>query len=159
MIEIPLYRAKLIDKDDYIIGSFIQGMQSIIPLDLDYCVKNGKLDINHKEFTKAKVIDLSTLSINFPNLLDSLGNKIFLSLNKNGKGGDLLEGVGQYSTYFTSKKTKFKTFYSTINGFVFYNGRKELSLLHWMAYNNMLGGFEYPGGKTYGDLEVVGIQI
>ena len=40
------------------------------------------------------MIDISTLAIHFPDMLDSQGNKIFASLSENGKGGDICERVG-----------------------------------------------------------------
>ena len=43
------------------------------------------------EVNTAEIIDISTLSIHFPNMLDSQGNKIFASLQKDGKGGDIIE--------------------------------------------------------------------
>lgn len=51
-----------------------------------------------------------TKAINFENILDSQGNKIFVSLSKNGKGGDVAEytnrggkhiGVYMFSQRFT----------------------------------------------------------
>jgi len=35
-------------------------------------------------------IDPTTLAIHFPNMVDKKGNKIFASLNKDGKGGDIV---------------------------------------------------------------------
>ena len=51
------------------------------------------------EVSRAEVIDISTLSIHFPDMLDSQGNKIFASLNKTG--GTLLEYEGTiYETMY-----------------------------------------------------------
>ena len=36
-------------------------------------------------------IDPTTLAIHFPDMLDSQGNKIFASLSKDGRGGDIVE--------------------------------------------------------------------
>lgn len=77
---IPIYRAKKIDSDDYITGEvhtikdrlFLRG--EFLP-----CV------IGIEE------VDKTTLSIHFPDMIDSNGNKIFASLQENGKGGDILD--------------------------------------------------------------------
>lgn len=42
-------------------------------------------------------IDESTLAIHEKNMIDMKGNRIFASINKNGKGGDLLYYNGQYN--------------------------------------------------------------
>ena len=41
--------------------------------------------------SNTSMIDISTLSIHFHDMLDSQGNKIFASLQENGKGGDICE--------------------------------------------------------------------
>ena len=61
------------------------------------------------EVNTAEIIDISTLSIHFPDILDSQGNKIFASLQKDGRGGDIcsvndyiyggLNGVAIYQNY------------------------------------------------------------
>ena len=86
---IPIYRAKRIDSDELIEGSYIAGLYAIIPNDLQGKVINGKIDIDLKEITRMRVIDPTTLSIHFPDMLDSQGNKIFASLSNDGKGGDI----------------------------------------------------------------------
>ena len=50
------------------------------------------------EINTAEVVDISTLSIHFPDMIDSQGNKIFASLSEDGKGGDIVnldEGCGE----------------------------------------------------------------
>ena len=53
------------------------------------------------EVNTAEIIDISTLSIHFPDMLDSKGNKIFASLQEDGKGGDIMQddeyfGIAKY---------------------------------------------------------------
>ena len=48
------------------------------------------------------VIDKSTLSIHFPNMIDSQGNKIFASLSEDRKGGDILQYKDKYNCCNTS---------------------------------------------------------
>lgn len=85
----PLFRAKKIDSDEYVEGSYIEAIQSIIPTKLDFSIKNGKIDIHYSEFNKIKVIDPTTLSIHFPDMLDGQGNKIFASLQNYRKDNDI----------------------------------------------------------------------
>ena len=83
-IEIPIYRAKKLGSDDNIksqsyIKKLIGGNYH------HYLVKYYSPDYEDVE------IDPSTLAIHFHDMLDSKGNKIFASLNKTGKGGDILK--------------------------------------------------------------------
>ena len=76
MLIIPLFRAKVLGLDNnYIIGfyqQYIEGFEN-----------NIYHEINNT------LIDPTTISINFPDMIDSQGNKIFASLNEDGKGGDI----------------------------------------------------------------------
>ena len=94
MINLPIFRAKKLDSDEYVIG-FYEGWE-----------EKHFIVTSPKEFFK---IDPATLSIHFPDMLDSQGNEIFASLQKNGRGGDVcsvndyidsgLEGVAIYQNY------------------------------------------------------------
>ena len=53
------------------------------------------------EINTAEVVDISTLSIHFPDMIDSQRNKIFASLQEDGKGGDIMQddeyfGIAKY---------------------------------------------------------------
>lgn len=87
MMNIPIFRAKKIDRNEYIVGHYIEdeNRQCIVILE--------KMFKGEPIYT---TVDKSTLSIHFPDMLDSEGNKIFASLSEDGKGGDICE-----STYFT----------------------------------------------------------
>lgn len=76
---IPLYRAKRIDSDEYIIGYLTSSSGYF---GVKYYLTKG----HNQEIIE---IDLKTLAIHFPNNLDSQGNKIFASLQEDGKGGDI----------------------------------------------------------------------
>lgn len=109
---------------------------------------------------KCYEVEKDSISISFSNIVDSDNNKIFMSLNENCIGGDLLEGIGQYETFFTSKKSIFETFYSPLNDFVFFNGNKECSLSRWASFDKR---YKNPTTslhkvKLYGDLRIVGIK-
>ena len=84
MINIPIYRAKEIDGDEYIIGSLDFNASRVN--DTFYYIITGNR-CNH-------TIDPTTIGIHFPDMLDSQGNKIFASLSEDGKGGDIVEYDG-----------------------------------------------------------------
>ena len=98
MISLPIYRAKKIDSDEYVMGWYSSPI-----------IIEGKtyLSITNKDGEYR--IDTTTLSIHFSDMLDSQSNKIFSSLQKNGRGGDVcsvddyidsgLEGVAIYQNY------------------------------------------------------------
>ena len=92
---IPIFRAKKLNSDEYVSGY------------LKFTKYNNRTEyvINYV-YNSSSVfgeceIDPSTLSIHFPNLLDSKGNKIFASLQEDGKGGDIMQddeyfGIAKY---------------------------------------------------------------
>ena len=98
MINLPIYRAKKIDSDEYVMCWYSSPI-----------IIEGKtyLSITNKDGEYR--IDTTTLSIHFSDMLDSQGNEIFASLQKNGRGGDIcsvndyidsgLEGVAIYQNY------------------------------------------------------------
>ena len=98
MINLPVYRAKKIGSDEYVVGWYSSPI-----------IIEGKtyLSITNKDGEYR--IDTTTLSIHFSDMLDSQGNEIFASLQKNGRGGDVcsvndyiysgLEGVAIYQNY------------------------------------------------------------
>ena len=93
-MNIPIYRAKKIDSDEYVMGMLTKRVFTEYLLIRD--------DIN----TNLSKIDPTTLAIHFSDMLDSQGNKIFASLSEDGKGGDIcyvrdfsygdLQGVARY---------------------------------------------------------------
>ena len=102
MINLPIYRAFSETFDKYILGVpyFSDGRYYML---VDDCNKNNNIG------SGSYPIDETTLAIHFPDMLDSQGNKIFASLQKNGRGGDVcsvndyidsgLEGVAIYQNY------------------------------------------------------------
>lgn len=85
---IPIFRAKKIDSDEYVEGSLIKSRFIFKDWIDDVWTSFGETRSNKAE---VYTIDPTTLSISFPDMLDSQGNKIFASLQKDGKGGDLCE--------------------------------------------------------------------
>ena len=101
---IPIFRAKRIDSDEYVIGYLFKDTIGYLR------ITNGIKDNKHPlKLPFEWIIDTATLAIHFPDMLDSQGNKIFASLQENGKGGDIcsvndyidsgLEGVAIYQNY------------------------------------------------------------
>ena len=80
---IPIYRAFSETFDKYILGVpyFSDGRYYML---VDDCNKNNNIG------SGSYPIDETTLSIHFPDMLDSKRNKIFASLQKDGKGGDII---------------------------------------------------------------------
>lgn len=88
MSNIPIYRAKKIDSDEYVIGWYLgRGQIS------RYCATINNDNTYSFRKNDLEDIDILTLSIHFPDMLDSEGNKIFASLSENGKGGDIIDRV------------------------------------------------------------------
>lgn len=100
MTQIPIFRAKKLDSDEYVFGYLKHNKRYN-----HYCIN----PINEDNYWY--VIDTTTLSIHVPDMLCSQGNKIFASLNKDGKGGDILEVYegNRLLTTYTVKWDKCKT--------------------------------------------------
>ena len=79
-LNLPMYRGKSLKTNQYVEGY------------LKTCMDTGSdvFWIQTKEWVDYQ-IDPTTLSIFFPSMLDSQATKIFASLSKDGKGGDILE--------------------------------------------------------------------
>ena len=95
MINLPIYRAFSETFDKYILGVpyFSDGRYYML---VDDCNKNNNIG------SGSYPIDKTTLAIHFPDMLDSQGNKIFASLQEDGKGG----GIMQDDEYFGIVKYK-----------------------------------------------------
>ena len=100
-LNIPIYRAKKIDSDEYVIGNLIEdeGVFYIIknPVVTHF---NGLQQLTG-ECEYLDRVDPTILAINLPDMLDSKGNKIFASLSEDGKGGDIMKddeyyGIAKY---------------------------------------------------------------
>lgn len=103
-----LNRAKSIYSDEYLISEDIK-----FELGLMYLRINGKW----------KECDKDTRSINFEDMLDNQGNKIFASLREDGKGGDRLLEESRLMCNLKIDNSSFREFTAihTINGNRFVN--------------------------------------
>ena len=122
MINLPIFRAKKLDSDKYIIGQYIETEFS----NEEYCdIEEQETIIKHciiKDFRTVHddyeycnfditEIDIATLAIHFPDMIDSKGNKIFASLQEDGKGGDNVL-YSDYETIYTMVFDNFKGVYA-----------------------------------------------
>ena len=111
-MNLPIYRAWCEKDSEYAVGFFISDdKENEILTRLD----SGEM--------YARGIDTTTLSIHFPDMLDSQGNKIFASLSKDGKGGDILLEASRLMCNLKIDDSSFREFTAihTINGNRFVN--------------------------------------
>ncbi len=94
MSNMPVYRAKKIDSDEYVEGFYF----NICYFKSKHYIKellnisgfvDGIQNTNNWDYRDVE-IDPTTLAIHFEDMLDSEGTRIFASLSKDGKGGDEL---------------------------------------------------------------------
>ena len=114
---IPYYRAKSNERKN----TYVEGLLIGIDEELNLCTIRTKDD-----YIGGEVCYLHTLSINFPDMLDRQGNKIFASLQEDGKGGDIIlepyleterETVLSYENYIKNINKRYHTaLYSKIIG-------------------------------------------
>ena len=109
---IPVYRAKKIDSDEYVKGYLVRADDYDADVDEDqviYFIMDKMENYRTSEvwdFVQNSRIDPTTLAIHFPDMIDSNGNKIFASLQEDGKGGDIIESefkhkcTVKYKEYF-----------------------------------------------------------
>lgn len=120
-----LTRAKSLCYDEYLISDSVM-------------YKHNNLYLKVKG--KWRECDETTRSLNFEDMLDRQGNKIFASLSEDGKGGDkMLRGVdmeqyGLKNTYYTAVCTRGSVLLkelseSTSISFVAYGFLKELKVI------------------------------
>lgn len=98
-LNIPICRAKKIDSYELVEGYYLINQDGEHTISKVYqaekgCRHIGSINMDtriHKELfiPSPEIIDYTTLAIHFPDMIDSQGNKIFASLSKDGKGGDL----------------------------------------------------------------------
>ena len=121
-LNIPIYRAKKIDSDEYI-GGFYECWN-----DNHYIVDK------YNEFYK---IDHHTLAINFTDMIDTEGTKIFASLSKDGKGGDVIQNPNN------EEETGFNTFDVIYDRWQIKGKNDKYGLFGFrLAYNNKIIGIQ-----------------
>lgn len=115
MTNIPIYRAKKQNSDEYVKGQYLPTYKTerneygdnidedeVLHHYLIKSVSNAETDDEDNfHFFGFEEIDPTTLAIHFPDMLDNQGNKIFASLSEDGKGGDKMTddeyyGIAKY---------------------------------------------------------------
>ena len=89
-LNISIYRAKKIDSNEYVEGVFDGEYRILTKYDITKFARSTS-----SVCYRAEIVDPSTLAIHFPNMIatDKDKTKIFASMQPNGKGGDLVEGL------------------------------------------------------------------
>ena len=118
-MNIPIYRAKKIDSDEYVDGDLFAGKfilpisilnkkifnaikhieEDVLSCSINEDCKNEHIELKNmltkliynERLEHITEIDKTTLSVHFKDMIDSEGNKIFASLSDNGKGGDICD--------------------------------------------------------------------
>ena len=155
---IPIFRANRLDSDEYIIGDLFDGKYIIAKSELNRYIsealKHIREDILTKDCISAECknehhllnkmlnkllvnerlehiyeIDPTTLSIHFPDILDSQGNKIFASLQEDGKGGDIITD-GEYDFVVIFNGNKFDLMFVEDNTFTKFNEWDDWNLFN-----------------------------
>jgi len=105
-MNIPIYRAKKIDGDEWIESETIFTNKEITRAVIRWTYGEISGYIGDVLFPIIHIVDPKTLSIHFPNMVDKNNKKIFASLSKDGVGGDrLTDGYGEKYTCIFSKIT------------------------------------------------------
>ena len=154
---IPIFRAKKIDSDEYFEGDLFSKKYIIVESDFNKEIEDSinhikndiltkscigdkckdehtlllkmleKLVVNEK-FEHIYEIDPTTLSIHFPDMLDSQGNKIFASLSEDGKGGDILQSRGYKSPCIFNKGFTVRTVVGVCNFYMLADSLKVIGI-------------------------------
>jgi hypothetical protein len=100
-INIPIFRAKKLDSDECVEGGYSDTLFLCMGDIQGHYISYKKINVVGREITLQESIDPTTISIHFPDMLDSKGNKIFASLQEDGKGGDIMQddehfGIAKY---------------------------------------------------------------
>lgn len=107
---IPIYRAKKLNSDEYIEGYLLQDCFGFYIIPTNYALRCESLNNESIE------IDPTTLAIHFSNMIDIKGDKIFASLQEDGKGGDILFDMEyEYTLSFDGLKFKLEGLFSQPN--------------------------------------------
>lgn len=125
-LNIPIYRAKKIDSDEYVEGYLIDNT-SISVLQHKRATEMGAKQF--RENIDYFRIDPTTLAIHHENMLDSKENKIFASLQEFGKGGDIISD-GEYDFVVIFNGRGFDLMFVEDNTFSEFN--------EWEKWNNFI---------------------
>ena len=97
MINLPIFRAKRLNSDEYVFGVPRQDSKGMYEMIINV-VEDGISGVIQR------YIEIDTISIHFPDMLDSQRNKIFASLQEDGKGGDLVGYIDGHINYNVAER-------------------------------------------------------
>lgn len=141
-MNIPLYRAKKIDSDEYVNGTYVSSFHKHYIAMINCIHENNYNQIVFDE-GYFEEIDTSTLAIHFGGMIDKNGVKIFAGLRVNNapdrKCGDLVK-LGQHKGRVVQARGEI--FINSGDSYAFYQNHKD----------GFISKFEW------NDLEVTGIQ-
>ena len=128
-LNMPLFRAEVKDskfhrEDIEFFTELIDGKRYVVGL---LCTKGRQIEVTKGDTTTFINIDNSTLAINFPDITDSQGNKIFASLSEDGKGGDIMKddeyyGIAKY------KDSRFVVDYENVEECLYEGNFEEIGI-------------------------------
>lgn len=116
-----LFRSYELDTAELIVGSYIKEDGFYIENGVHVCGKPCTRHYIQDEDNNKHEIAPEYLSINFEDMLDSEGNKIFASLSEDGKGGDIAKSIATMNDH----GQKGAIHYATVkfrNGNTYYEG-------------------------------------
>lgn len=146
-MNIPIYRAKKIDSDEYVTGTVSvlwdyidRETEDLNENELDEPIRRVVICGAYDNYSggdgwnfRSDFIDESTLSIHFEDMLDSQGNKIFASLSEDGKGGDIITSENGNETVKFTKLEGYETYQGGQDKILFYGvkiGSYSLNVEH-----------------------------
>lgn len=110
-MNIPIYRAKSNERKNTFVEGFLIGIDE----------ETGLCTIRTKDdYIGGEICYLHTLSIHFEDMLDSQGNKIFASLQEDGKGGDVLND-GEYEFILSFDGRRYDLRFKNDNTYALFN--------------------------------------
>ena len=134
MIDLPIFRAKKLDSDECVEGWYSDTLFLCMGDIQGHYISYKKINVVGREITLQESIDPTTISIHFPDMLDSKGNKIFASLQEDGKGGDICDL------------------------YLFKNQDKPTRENYTCRYKNQKIMFKNFNFENYAKIEIIGIQ-
>lgn len=161
MTNIPIYRAKKIDSDEYVTGVasvlwdwINRESEDLNENELDEPIRRVVICGAYDNYAdddswnfRSDFIDESTLSIHFPDMLDSQGNKIFASLSEDGKGGDIVQ-IGNISKIKTILK----------NGCIIGIHLEEYAGVKNLSWGNISRVYENDMKDIFNEFKTIGIK-
>ena len=119
---IPIFRAKRLYSDEYVFGVPRQDSKGTYEMIINV-VEDGIFGVIQR------YIKVDTISIHFPDMIDSQGNKIFASLQEDGKGGDIITD-GEYDFVVIFNGNKFDLMFVEDNTFTKFNEWEDWNLFN-----------------------------